>query len=54
MWDTAETRHGAHLPHDRSCPRCRHPVHTFLACSDSCPCEPPPVPGVCVAVRRLT
>ena len=54
MWDTAEARHGARLPHDRSCPLCLHPVHTFLACSDTCPCEPPPVPGVGVAVRRLT
>ena len=48
MWDTAETSSGAtvHLSHDLPCPRCGHAVHTFLACSDVCDCEPAPMPGI--------
>jgi hypothetical protein len=53
MWDTAETASGViagtavlHLSHDLPCPRCGHAVHTFLACSDTCDCEPAPLPGV--------
>jgi hypothetical protein len=34
-----------HLSHDLPCPRCGHAVHTFLACSDSCSCEPSVMPG---------
>jgi hypothetical protein len=49
MWDTAEITSEAvalHLSHDLPCPRCGHAAHTFLACSDTCDCEPAPMPGV--------
>jgi hypothetical protein len=50
MWDTAEhARRGACLSHDRPCPTCGHAAHTFLACSSTCACEPPPAPGAPVA-----
>jgi hypothetical protein len=39
MWDTVETN-SQHLSHDMPCPHCGHAPHTFLACSDSCDCEP--------------
>ena len=45
MWDTIESR-SDHLSHDRPCARCGHAMHTFLACSDSCDCEPVATPGV--------
>lgn len=46
MWDTVEHRRGsAALSHDLPCPSCGHAAHSFLACSDECPCVPPPVPG---------
>ncbi|MCW2764070.1 MAG: hypothetical protein JWO11_29 [Nocardioides sp.] len=39
MWDTVQT--GSHrLSHDMPCTSCGHAMHTFLACSDSCDCEP--------------
>ena len=39
MWDTVQT--GAHqLSHDMPCTHCGHAMHTFLACSDACPCQP--------------
>jgi len=45
MWDTAESPSTVHLSHDLPCPRCRHAVHTFLACSDTCDCVPVSMPG---------
>jgi hypothetical protein len=46
MWDTAEhTGRGSRLSHDRPCAACGHATHTFLACSETCACEPPPAPG---------
>jgi hypothetical protein len=39
MWDTVETG-SSHLSHDMPCPRCGHAPHTFLACGDTCDCEP--------------
>jgi hypothetical protein len=44
MWDTVETT-TTHLSHDMPCPGCGHATHTYLSCSDSCACVPPPVPG---------
>jgi hypothetical protein len=44
MWDTVQTN-TRHLSHDLPCPRCGHAVHTFLACSDSCDCDPTVMPG---------
>ncbi len=44
MWDTVQTNQ-QHLSHDLACQRCGHEVHTFLACSDSCACEPVAMPG---------
>jgi hypothetical protein len=48
MWDTAETMPEAalHLSHDLPCTRCGHAAHTFLACSDTCACQPAPLPGL--------
>jgi hypothetical protein len=47
MWDTQQPAHG-HLTHDLPCARCGHAVHTFLACSDACACEPCVMPGLLV------
>lgn len=44
MWDTVDTP-PVHLSHDRPCARCGHAAHTFLACSDTCACEPAVMPG---------
>lgn len=44
MWDTVESS-STHLSHDLPCPRCGHAAHTFLACSESCDCEPALLPG---------
>jgi len=44
MWDTVQTNE-MHLSHDLPCPRCGHAVHTYLACSDTCACEPTALPG---------
>ena len=44
MWDTVDTA-SSHLTHDMPCPRCGHGRHTYLACSDTCPCQPDPAPG---------
>jgi hypothetical protein len=44
MWDTVQTA-TVHLSHDLPCPRCGHGVHTFLACGDSCDCQPVILPG---------
>jgi hypothetical protein len=39
MWDTVDE--AAHqLSHDMPCTSCGHARHTFLACSDTCDCEP--------------
>ena len=45
MWDTVQTSE-THLSHDLPCLRCGHASHTFLACSDTCDCEPALVPGL--------
>lgn len=45
MWDTLQDQVHSHLTHDLPCARCGHAVHTFLACSDSCPCTPCVMPG---------
>jgi hypothetical protein len=39
MWDTVDTS-SVHLSHDMPCQRCGHAPHTYLACGDSCECEP--------------
>jgi hypothetical protein len=44
MWDIPETTTHPHLSHDPLCPRCGHPSHTYLACSETCSCIPPAVP----------
>ena len=44
MWDTVQTNQ-QHLSHDLPCPRCGHAVHTYLACGDTCACEPVVMPG---------
>lgn len=44
MWDTAEPVQ-PQLSHDLPCSRCGHPMHTFLACSETCECEPAIMPG---------
>jgi hypothetical protein len=49
MWDTVQTSQ-MHLSHDLPCPDCGHPVHTFLACSDTCDCEPTIMPGTVALV----
>ena len=48
MWDTVQNS-TTHLSHDMPCPGCGHAAHTFLSCSDSCGCVPPPVPGAQLA-----
>jgi len=46
MWDTVgDDRPSEHLSHDLLCARCGHAMHTFLACSDTCDCEPSVMPG---------
>ncbi len=51
MWDTADTSSSReHLSHDLPCSRCGHAVHTFLACSDTCDCEPRLMPGTFAAL----
>ncbi len=50
MWDTVETSSTTRLSHDMPCPGCGHGKHTYLACSDSCACVPPPAPGMYVAL----
>lgn len=44
MWDTVETN-AEHLSRDLPCARCGHALHTYLACSDTCDCEPAVMPG---------
>ena len=44
MWDTVHTT-TQHLSHDLPCTRCGHAAHTYLACSDTCACVPPAMPG---------
>jgi len=39
MWDTVQTS-SMHLSHDMPCPHCGHALHTYLACGDSCDCQP--------------
>jgi hypothetical protein len=38
------------LPHDMSCGRCGHALHTYLSCGDGCDCPPTELPGE----RKLT
>lgn len=45
MWDIEHRPGGDPISHDLPCPVCGHAAHRFLACSDSCPCVPPPLPG---------
>ena len=45
MWDNAEQSTTIHLSHDMPCARCGHASHTYLACSDTCDCEPAALPG---------
>ena len=45
MWDTVDDHHGNHLSHDMPCGDCGHARHTFLACSDTCDCQPASMPG---------
>lgn len=45
MWDTAERAGTGCLSHDLPCAACGHAAHRFLACSESCACVPPPLPG---------
>jgi hypothetical protein len=40
MWDTPD-RDRVHLSHDPLCEVCEHAMHTYLPCSDTCPCVPP-------------
>jgi hypothetical protein len=40
MFDTAPEATSEHLSHDMPCAQCGHARHTFLACSDTCPCQP--------------
>ena len=44
MWDTVQTS-SSHLSHDMPCPQCGHALHTYLACGDSCDCQPAMVRG---------
>lgn len=44
MWDTVQTN-AVHLSHDMPCPQCGHALHTYLACGDTCHCEPAGIPG---------
>ncbi len=44
MFDTPQSA-SQHLSHDLPCSRCGHSAHTFLACSDTCDCEPALMPG---------
>jgi hypothetical protein len=44
MWDNAESS-SLNLSHDMPCARCGHAMHTYLACSDTCSCEPATMPG---------
>lgn len=44
MWDIVQVS-SRHLSHDLPCPRCGHPAHIYLACSDNCDCMPTPMPG---------
>ena len=50
MWETVQDNPD-HLSHDMPCHRCGHAMHTYLACSDACDCEPASMPGA--AERRL-
>ena len=44
MWDTVQTN-PEHLSHDLPCLRCDHAAHSYLPCSDTCPCVPALPPG---------
>lgn len=39
MWDTVQTD-ARPISHDLPCGRCGHAAHTYLACSETCDCEP--------------
>ncbi|MBO0842486.1 MAG: hypothetical protein J2O46_04820 [Nocardioides sp.] len=51
MWDTADNpdQPTQHLSRDLPCQRCGHAMHTYLACSDRCDCEPAAMPGELLA-----
>lgn len=44
-WLRPVERRGTCLTHDLPCAACGHARHTYLACSDTCACQPPLVPG---------
>ncbi|WP_203335473.1 hypothetical protein [Nocardioides limicola] len=44
MWETTEVGLSG-VTHDLPCLGCGHPPHTYYACSESCDCVPPPMPG---------
>lgn len=44
MWDTVQTS-STPISHDMPCGRCGHARHTFLACSDTCDCQPEHAPA---------
>ncbi len=39
MYDSAD-HPPSRISHDRPCARCGHPMHTYLACSETCRCQP--------------
>ncbi|MEV7429319.1 MULTISPECIES: hypothetical protein [unclassified Nocardioides] len=39
MWDTVQTN-ARPISHDLPCAQCGHAAHTYLACSDTCDCQP--------------
>jgi hypothetical protein len=45
MWDTVDTTRTT-LTHDMPCSECGHAAHTYLPCSDECPCVPQQRGGV--------
>lgn len=53
MWDNVENHpRPVRLSHDLPCSRCGHAMHPFLACSDTCDCEPTVMPGGLPALTR--
>ena len=52
MWDTAEMTRTT-IAHDMPCSECGHATHTYLPCSDECPCVPLRLSGV-IRDRRLS
>lgn len=40
MWDKPTELH-TRIARDPQCPKCGHARHTYLPCSDTCPCASP-------------